>query len=116
MAVAVILGAAFERTLLGTFDRRLTDDLLTVAGAVTADGGGQARNEVTSSGATLVVVRWARIPAGGTVSATLRATVAANLPAGAVIDNLFAVRSANAAYTTGSLSVGMPPITLPDFR
>jgi signal transduction histidine kinase len=43
VAVAAILGAAFERALLGSFDRRLTDDLLTVAGQVTADGGDEAR-------------------------------------------------------------------------
>jgi signal transduction histidine kinase len=43
VAVAALLGAAFERTLLGAFDRRLSDELLTIAGQVTADGGGQAR-------------------------------------------------------------------------
>lgn len=43
VAVATLLGAAFERTLLGAFDRRLGDELLTIAGQVTADGGGQAR-------------------------------------------------------------------------
>ena len=41
--VAALLGSAYERTVLGAFDRRLTDDLLTLAGQVTADGGGQAR-------------------------------------------------------------------------
>ena len=43
VAVAALLGAAFERTLLGAFDRRLSDELLTIAGQVTADGGGQSR-------------------------------------------------------------------------
>ncbi len=43
VAVAAILGAAFERTVLGSFDRRLADDLLTVAGQITADAGGEAR-------------------------------------------------------------------------
>lgn len=43
VAVAALLGAAFEHTALGTFDRRLTDDLLTLAGQVTADAGGRVR-------------------------------------------------------------------------
>jgi len=41
--VAGLLGAAFEETVLDAFDRRLTDDLLTLVGQVTADGDRRAR-------------------------------------------------------------------------
>ncbi len=43
VAVAALLGAAFERSVLGHFDRRLADELLTLAGLVTSDAGGVAR-------------------------------------------------------------------------
>lgn len=43
VAVAALLGAAFERSVIDAFDRRLADDLLTIAGLVTADGGDQIR-------------------------------------------------------------------------
>ena len=43
LAVAALLGAAFERSLMGALDRRLTDDLLTIAGQVDADGDRRAR-------------------------------------------------------------------------
>jgi len=43
IVVAALLGAAFERSVLAAFDRRLADDLLTVAGLVTADGGDRIR-------------------------------------------------------------------------
>ena len=43
LAVAALLGAAFERSVMGALDRRLTDDLLTIAGQVGADGDGRAR-------------------------------------------------------------------------
>jgi signal transduction histidine kinase len=38
LAAALLLGAAFERAALDAFDRRLADDLVTVAGLVAADG------------------------------------------------------------------------------
>ncbi len=43
VVVAALLGAAFERSVLAAFDRRLADDLLTVAGLVTADGRDRVR-------------------------------------------------------------------------
>ncbi|GAB2489659.1 ATP-binding protein [Arenimonas alkanexedens] len=39
-AAAWLLGASFERAALGAFDRRLADDLLTLAGTLERDGGG----------------------------------------------------------------------------
>jgi signal transduction histidine kinase len=38
VAAALLLGAAFERAALDAFDRRLADDLVTVAGLVARDG------------------------------------------------------------------------------
>jgi signal transduction histidine kinase len=43
VAVAAMLGAAFERSVMGALDRRLTDDMYTIAGQVAADGDGRAR-------------------------------------------------------------------------
>jgi signal transduction histidine kinase len=42
-SAAWLLGAAFERAALGAFDRRLADDLVTVAGVLARDGNGQVR-------------------------------------------------------------------------
>ncbi|KFN48046.1 sensor histidine kinase [Arenimonas metalli] len=43
LLAAWLLGAAFERAVLGAFDRRLADDLVTVAGVLARDGNGQVR-------------------------------------------------------------------------
>jgi uncharacterized repeat protein (TIGR01451 family) len=80
-----------------------------------ADAGGQISNEKTPTGGVLIRARWANLPPGGTVSALITAQVSPDLPDGAVLDNLVAVRSANAAYTTGSIIIGMPPALLPTF-
>lgn len=43
LLAAWLLGAAFERAALGAFDRRLADDLVTVAGVLARDGNGRVR-------------------------------------------------------------------------
>jgi uncharacterized repeat protein (TIGR01451 family) len=80
-----------------------------------ADAGGTVRNEATSNGGVLIRAQWASLPPDGSVSATITAQISPDLPDGAVVDNLVAVRSANAAYTTSAIIIGMPPAILPDF-
>ncbi|MFY2763227.1 sensor histidine kinase [Arenimonas sp. MALMAid1274] len=43
LLAAWLLGAAFQRAALGSFDRRLADDLVTVAGVIARDGDGSVR-------------------------------------------------------------------------
>ena len=43
LAAAWLLGAAFERAVMDAFDRRLADDLVTVAGVLARDGNGDVR-------------------------------------------------------------------------
>lgn len=43
LAAAWLLGAAFERAALGSFDARLDDDLVTVASVIARDGDGSVR-------------------------------------------------------------------------
>ena len=84
--------------------------------SVKATGGGRASEQSTPEGATLVLVRWDSVPAGSSVQAIITVKVAAGVEDGQVFDNLAAVRGTNATYTTGSLSIGMPPKLLPDFQ
>lgn len=43
LLAAWLLGAAFERAVMGAFDRRLADDLVTVVGVIARDGNGEVR-------------------------------------------------------------------------
>jgi uncharacterized repeat protein (TIGR01451 family) len=76
---------------------------------------GLIKQNATSSGQPLVLVNWPRVPAGRSVSVTFIVEINEEVPDGAVIDNLVAVRGANVAYTTGAVSIGMPPVVLPNF-
>lgn len=83
---------------------------------VQAMTGGTISRERVPGGKTLVVVAWPEIAPGKTVTATIGVTVTQALSDGAVIDNLAAVRAANGRYTTGAITIGMPPASLPDFQ
>jgi uncharacterized repeat protein (TIGR01451 family) len=82
---------------------------------VTTSVDGLVKQNATSSGQPLVLVNWPRVPAGRSVSVTFIVEINEDVPDGTVIDNLVAVRGANVAYTTGGVSIGMPPVVLPNF-
>ena len=92
----------------------LPSQLELVSASVT--GGGKASEQTTPQGATLVLARWDTVPAGGSVKLTMSVKVTKDIEDGSVFDNLAAVRGANALYTTGSQTIGMPPKQLPDFQ
>jgi len=96
----------------------LSDELPSQLELVTtsATGNGKVSEQATPKGATLVLVRWDTVPAGGSVKVTLSVKVTEDIEDGSVFDNLAAVRGANALYTTASLTIGMPPKQLPDFQ
>ncbi len=81
-----------------------------------ADGGGRIGQQTTANGAILILGTWDKIPAGGSVTAVIKVKISADIPDGSVIDDLVAVRAANGAYTTGDITVGMPPVGLPSFQ
>jgi uncharacterized repeat protein (TIGR01451 family) len=95
----------------------LSDELpaaLTLLDA-TADAGGNVQQRTTAAGRPLLIFRWPVIPAGASVSATIRVQVDSDLADGAVVDNLVAARGANTAYSTGAITIGMPPFAPPAF-
>jgi uncharacterized repeat protein (TIGR01451 family) len=83
---------------------------------VSATGQGRVSERATDAGTPLVLVRWATVPAGESVEAVLTVTVLEDLADGVVFDNLAAARGANATYVTGAVTIGMPPVLLPDFQ
>jgi hypothetical protein len=83
---------------------------------VAAITGGKITQQRMPGGEALVVVEWPEIGPGKTVTATIAVTVTRTLSDGAVIDNLAAVRADNSTYTTGAITIGMPPQSLPDFQ
>ncbi|HXF64424.1 MAG TPA: SH3 domain-containing protein [Caldilineaceae bacterium] len=96
----------------------LSDELpaaLTLLDA-SADGGGAFEQINTPAGTPLLIFRWPVIPAGVSVSAQITIQVDSDLPNGELIDNLVSVTAANAAYTTGAITIGMPPVELPVFE
>ncbi len=76
----------------------------------------QVMTEATETGRTVVIFGWPAIEAGATVTANLQVQVSAEMPAGAVVDNLAVVIAEGAAPVTSGISIGVPPATLPDFR
>lgn len=96
----------------------LSDELpaaLTLLDA-SADGGGTVEQINTSAGTPLLIFRWPVIPAGVSVSAQITIQVDSDLPDGELVDNLVSVTAANAAYTTGAVTIGMPPVEPPVFE
>ena len=84
--------------------------------SLSASNGGRVSEQTTPEGATLILARWNTAPAGASVRAVITVKVVEDVEDGEVFDNLAAVRGTNATYTTGAVSIGMPPKLLPDFR
>ncbi len=72
--------------------------------------------ETTETGRTVLIFSWPEIEAGATVMANVQVQVAAEMPAGMVVDNLAVVVAEGTQPVTSGISIGMPPATLPDFR
>jgi uncharacterized repeat protein (TIGR01451 family) len=83
--------------------------------SATADADGTVEQVSTADERTLLLFRWATLPAETAVTATIAVQVAADLADGAIVDNLIAVRARNAGYTTAAITVGMPPVVPPSF-
>ena len=81
-----------------------------------ASGGGAVTQEVSVAGLPIVLAKWDAIPAGGDVRLVLTVRVAEGLSDGAVFDNMAAAVGSNTGYATGSVTIGMPPVALPDFQ
>jgi uncharacterized repeat protein (TIGR01451 family) len=81
-----------------------------------ADAGGSVETVTTAGGRTLLLFRWATIPADTAVNATIVTLVSPDLADGAVIDNLVATSGRNIAYSTAAVTIGMPPVVPPDFQ
>jgi len=77
---------------------------------------GEFMTETTDVGRTVLVVRWPDLPAGSTVEVGVSVQVSAQMANGAVLDNLAVVIADGFPPVTVGLSIGMPPVTLPDFR
>jgi hypothetical protein len=84
--------------------------------SLSASNGGRVSEQTTPEGATLILARWNTASAGASVRAVITVKVVEDVEDGEVFDNLAAVRGTNATYTTGAVSIGMPPKLLPDFR
>jgi hypothetical protein len=82
----------------------------------TASGDGVIDEQTSTDSATVILASWDSIPAGTNVQLSLAVRVDGDLPNGAVFDNLAAIQGENTAYTTGSITIGMPPAMLPDFQ
>ena len=78
--------------------------------------GATLAEEETAPDQLAFVVTWPTLAPGASSTVTVRLQIDADLPDGAVVDDL-AVVSANGVepYTAG-VSIGMPPTALPDFQ
>lgn len=88
---------------------------LSFVGASAEDGGEMAALD-TDSGASLIVVTWPELAAGGATIVKITATIDPALANGAVIDGAAAALADNAASTSVAVSIGMPPAAPPDFQ
>jgi uncharacterized protein YraI len=92
----------------------LTSDLpgpLTLVNATAGAEGAVAQ----TAGEPTVTVTWPSVPAGESVTATLRVRVAADVPNGTTFANLAAVTAANGETAGNGITIGMPPALLPEF-
>ncbi len=85
-------------------------------GSGTASGDGLFGRSRAANGSVVFTLRWPELAPGAAVTATVGITVSAELTNGTVIDTLAAVGAANAPAKTTGVSIGLPPVTLPDFR
>jgi uncharacterized protein YraI len=82
---------------------------LTLVNASAGAGG-----EVAQDGSA-VTVTWAAVPAGESVTATVRVRVAADVPNGTTFANLAAVSAGGGETAASGITIGMPPSLLPEF-
>lgn len=79
-------------------------------------GGGTAITETTPLSNTIFAITWPEIPADGNATARVRVQVAEEIPDGSIIDNLAVVAADDLPAVTAAIGIGMPPLTIPDFR
>ncbi|MBX3011649.1 MAG: SH3 domain-containing protein [Caldilineaceae bacterium] len=77
---------------------------------------GEFMTETTTAGRTVVAVRWPELAVGADLTVNLQVQVAEQLGNGMVLDNLTVTSAENAEAITTGISIGMPPVNLPDFR
>ncbi len=65
---------------------------------------------------TVVVFRWPELQVGAAVSASVQVSVSSQLINGTVLENLAVAGADNVQPVTAGISIGMPPVSLPDFR
>jgi hypothetical protein len=80
--------------------------------AATAGTGGEVSQEAEAPNVT---VTWASVPAGESVTATVRVRVAEDLPNGTTFANLASVTAENGETAGNGITIGMPPSLLPEF-
>jgi uncharacterized repeat protein (TIGR01451 family) len=78
--------------------------------------GGQWEQQSGNEGRIAISLRWPTLAAGQSATATLEVQVANDLADGSVIDNLAVLSAAGLAPVTEGISIGMPPLALPDFQ
>jgi uncharacterized repeat protein (TIGR01451 family) len=92
----------------------LARDLLLAGGA--ASEGGRLDRSRAANGNIVFTLRWPELEPGAAVTATVGITLSAELTGGTVIDTIVAASAANAEAETTGVSIGLPPVALPDFR
>ncbi len=78
-------------------------------------GAGGTADQSGSGDEPIVRFDWPQLAAGESATAVISVVIDGGLPFGAVIDNLAAVSADNASSVTNGISIGMAPLTLPDF-
>jgi uncharacterized protein YraI len=76
---------------------------------------GSAGEVTQAAGSQAVTVNWATLPAGASVSATVRVRVADDIPNGTTFANLASVTAGNGETASTGITIGMPPSLLPEF-
>ncbi|HMN27951.1 MAG TPA: hypothetical protein PKE45_07325 [Caldilineaceae bacterium] len=74
-----------------------------------------AEEEITPDGLAFVVT-WPTLAPGASSTVTVRLQINADLPDGAVVDDLAVVSANGVEPLTAGVSIGMPPTALPDFQ
>ena len=77
---------------------------------------GEFMTETVPVSRTVVVFRWPEVAVGASVSASVQVSVSAQLLNGTVLENLAVAGADGVQPVTAGISIGMPPLTLPDFR
>ena len=78
--------------------------------------GGTVQTKGNATEGLIYTISWPRIDAGETATATVTVRLAADLPNGALVDNLAVVESAEGARALAGITFAMPPLRLPLFR